>query len=36
MITNKLKNVGYLINIFIGLLFTKMVVPVGDAANLLI
>ena len=28
MITHNLKNVGYLINIFISLLFTKMVVPV--------
>ncbi len=28
MITHNLKNVGYLINIFISLLFTEMVVPV--------
>lgn len=28
MITHNLKNVGYLINIFVSLLFTEMVVPV--------
>lgn len=28
MITYNLKNVRYLINIFVGLLFTEMVVPV--------
>ncbi len=28
MITHNLKNVGYLINIFVGLLFTEMVVPI--------